>query len=165
MKRPILIVVLGYIVGIILGLYYKLSIALFYLIILLVLFIIKKKVNLKSKIIRYSKLIIDKKLLLAFIISSVIANTITIILNFHYEEIYKTELNDKVTANVVSGPIKKEYYTRYKIKIESHSKILNGVTMYLNLKEGSNLEYGDKIVFLGEYVAPEVRRNYKRFFI
>lgn len=160
MNRPILIVVLGYIIGIIIGLYCKISIAFFSLVVYLILFLIKKYIIHNKNLKRYYNLLINKKLIMIFAISTFISNSIVLYLNHYYEQVYKQETKEVFTATVISAPVKKEYYTRYKIKIKSSSKNeLKNATVFLNLKSSMELEYGEIISFLGEYKSPEVRKK------
>ena len=80
MKRPILIATIGYIIGIIVGLYLKISIVLFYIPIAVIYFLIKKNKNENKKLklfsikryLRYIKIYINSNVLLIIIISSII---------------------------------------------------------------------------------------------
>ena len=79
MKRPILIATIGYIIGIIVGLYLKISIVLFYIPIAVIYFLIKKNKNENKKLklfsikryLRYIKIYINSNVLLIIIISSI----------------------------------------------------------------------------------------------
>lgn len=165
MKRPILIMVFGYIVGIVIGLYCKISVALFYPLVLLIPFIFKiLSKKFKTCFNKYSRVLIDKKLICVFVVTSIISNTVVLYLNSKYEKIYQIEGKGKFTAIVISEPVKKDYYTKYKIKVQNSSNnILKNSVLYLNIKEDIELEYGEKVLFSGEYEDPEVRRNYKGF--
>ncbi len=162
LKRPILIILLGYITGIIIGLYCKNSMALF-VVIAVLLYIILKDYTLKVK--RYYKVFCLKKAVIVFIISMVISNVITIKQNYSYENKYKNIGEAEFIAIIESAPKLKKYYTQYKIKIESinKDKIYNNTSLYLNLKGNLNIKYGTIISFRGEFIAPEVQRNFKGF--
>ena len=151
-KRPILVIVIGYIIGIIMGLYINKSIVPLYIFMAIIYFIYKKlnsfkKKNLKFKLLsfkryfRYIKLVISKNVLITIIISSVISNTIVIIQNSRYENKYKD--GDKIfgKAIVISNVQEKEYSNMYKIKL-----LKNGDKFYLKLsKKQSKLQFGDEI--------------------
>lgn len=165
-KRPILVIVIGYIIGIIMGLYINKSIVPLYIFMAIIYFIYKKlnsfkKKNLKFKLLsfkryfRYIKLVISKNVLITIIISSVISNTIVIIQNSRYENKYKD--GDKIfgKAIVISNVQEKEYSNMYKIKL-----LKNGDKFYLKLsKKQSKLQYGDEIELKGEYIEPQTARN------
>lgn len=167
-KRPILIVVLGYIIGIIIGLYCKNSIALFILFIACTYFAFKrayKEENHNKKIKNYLKIFNVKKGIIIFFISAIISNIIIIILNNSYESKYKDIQKAEYIAIISSIPKEKQYGLQYKIKVETvdNSKKYKNTYLYLNLKEKVNLEYGDKIKFQGNFIEPEIQRNYNGF--
>lgn len=167
-KRSVLIVVLGYIIGIIIGLYFKKSIALFILFIACAGFILKQvynKANYTKKIKSYCKVFNVKKSIIIFFISAFISNTIVLILNNSYESKYKDIKKAEYIATIISIPKEKQYGLQYKIKVETvnNSKQYRNTYLYLNIKEKINLEYGDKIKFQGDFIEPEVQRNYKGF--
>ncbi len=165
MQRPILIVLIGYIIGIMLGLYCKISIVLFILLILVIYLFIKKFVHINKNILRYYKQFEIKTICIIIFISAILSNTIALIQNYNYENKYKGFEEGKIIATVVSDAKVKKYYTQYKIKIENinNNKKYNNTYLYLNLKEDKNLKYGDKILFSGTFIQPEIQRNYKGF--
>ncbi len=150
MKRPVLVAVIGYIIGILWGLYLKFSIVPL-LLIFLIIFFIKKKY---------------RKLIILIAIATLISNVQVNFLNNKYENFYTDGEEYKIVGTIVSEPQEKEYKTVYKIKIES----INGNTKYkntqllLNIKGKDNqLKYGDKIKLNAIYTKPETSRNYKGF--
>ena len=171
MKRPILIATIGYIIGIIVGLYLKISIVLFYIPIAVIYFLIKKnqKRNEKLKLfstkryLRYIKIYINSNVLLIIIISSIISNSITILESKKYEVMYKelssTE-NIALVATVISNKEEKEYYNKYKVKTKYKNKNLR---FYITVNKNKDIKYGDKIKLSGNYIQPESQRNYKGF--
>ena len=101
-KRPILVIVIGYILGILMGLYFKYSIVLLYFLITIIYYLCKRHKSInnqkrKFKLIsfkryfRYVKLLFSQKVILLIIISSVISNTMVIIKNTNFEELYIKE--------------------------------------------------------------------------
>ncbi len=116
-KRPILIAAIGYIIGILWGLYFKTSIVLCYILVTAIYNIIKKIYIAKRKntfkllsfhrYIRYLKLIIDKKTIFILMIISIISNTIVLQQNKKYENTYQDGQNIKETAIVISNTIRK----------------------------------------------------------
>ena len=171
MKRPILIATIGYIIGIIVGLYLKISIVLFYIPIAVIYFLIKKNKNENKKLklfsikryLRYIKIYINSNVLLIIIISSIISNLITILESKKYEVMYKelssTE-NIALVATVISNKEEKEYYNKYKVKTKYKNKNLR---FYITVNKNKDIKYGDKIKLSGNYIQPESQRNYKGF--
>ncbi len=161
--RTIFIVVLGYITGIIIGLYCKISIAFFYIGIFIVLAFMKNYI--KPNIKRYSKLLVNKKVVCIFVIASIVSNSIVVYKNKSYENKYKKINEANFIAVIVSEPKQKQYYNQYKIKIETvdNNTKYKGDYLLLNLKQNMELSYGDRILFLGKFIMPEVQRNYKGF--
>ena len=184
MKRPILIALIGYIIGIIWELYLKTSIAPVIIIIIVIYMIITYKIHhtsiiveadLSKNFVKQNSLIqtcnnrISITVLILLITSILISNTLTSYLNKKYETIYKKISTEEQTyiGTIISDAKKGQYKTSYTIKIES----INGDIKYKDIKlivnipnkENIKLEYGNKIKFRGNYNAPEVQRNYKGF--
>ena len=168
MNRPIFIIVIGYIIGILWGLYLQLSIVPFYFLLLAIYIIIrlsyhKKKFKIFSikRYFRYIKLIFKVDIILTIIISSFISNIIVKFYNNKYENLYSGIENLDITAVVVSNKKEKEYYNRYKIKIiEGKFKNTN---LYVNVSKNKELRYGNKVEIKGRFIKPERVRNYKGF--
>ena len=172
MKRPILIAVIGYIIGIIVGLYFNKSIVLIYAPIIAIYFIYKfcnqqksKKFQLLSikRYFRYIKIYFNLKVIILLIISSIISNTIVIFHNKNYEKICNNlsiQENLNLTGIIISEKQEKQYYNKYKIKVKYNNINLR---FYITAKKDIELNYGDKITFSGTYTKPEVQRNYKGF--
>lgn len=176
-RRPILVAVLGYIIGIIMGLYFKISIVSFYIPIA-VIYIIKKKYFLNDKTkkqskklkilnykryIRYLKLFVNSKVISCFMIFSIISNSIIIFQNARYDNLYKNMEIVKGEGIVISYKEEREYDDVYKIKIkniDNKSKYKN-TCLYLKIpkKKKIELNYGDKIEFKGEFLEPTLSRN------
>lgn len=174
-NRPIISVTLGYIIGIILGLYCKISIVFLYLGLIIMYLMLKKERKYKFRLIsfrryfRYIKIIFTSKVLKVIIISSIISNCIVLYQNNKYENLYEKLLSDEMTAigKVVSNKKTKDYTDIYKVKVESvngQSKYRN-TYVYLNISKNKNIElkYGENIIFKGTFKEPEERRNYKGF--
>lgn len=164
MNRPIFIVVIGYIIGIIWGLYLKISIVPFYILLIAIYIIInlpysKKKFRIFSikRYFRYIKLIFKINVILTIIISSFISNIIIKYQESKYENVFKDGQELQLTAIVVSNRQQKEYYNRYKIKTSSNKNL------YINVDSKIELEYGDKVQIKGKFQEPQTARNYKGF--
>lgn len=163
MNRPIFIVVIGYIIGIIWGLYFKISIVPFYILLMGIYIIInlqypKKKFRIFSikRYFRYIKLIFKLNIILTIIFSSFISNLIIKYQELRYESVFQDEQEIEITAIVLSNKQEKDYYNRYKVKGE-------GAYFYINVDKKEILEYGDKILIKGEFQEPQTARNYKGF--
>lgn len=160
-KRPLVVAAIGYIIGIILGLYLKTNMALLYFIIavIAIYFLMTprkvKKLNIYSprRYIRYFKILITKSTLFLFMIFLFISYLIIQIKEKEYADVYEMEGNVKVQGIIVSEKIKKDYYSRYIIKVEN-------LKFYLQVDENENLEYGDYVEVNAEYVKPEPQENY-----
>lgn len=173
-KRPIVVITLGAIFGIICGLNFKNSILIFICIILLIYIdsqsFHKSRGDLWSpalrspskRCVRYLKIIFNKKIIITFTISAMIFNAYTIILNKQYENFYeKVEENIEIEAVVISSCKDSEYYTSYTLKGKNEE--FKNKKFILYVKKGTNLEYGDKIKITGKFYEPEDSRNYKGF--
>ena len=174
MKRPILVAIIGYIIGIIVGLYIHTSIVPFCVLIIATYLIYKKSANNKRKnqklklfsikrYFRYIKILINSKIILMIIITSIISNTLVLIQNQKYEKIYKELSNTKnltLTGIIISNKEEKQYYNRYKIETKVQNETYK---FYIMTDKKIKLEYGDKIKISGEYKKPEIQRNYKGF--
>lgn len=176
-NRIILTVALGSIIGIIMGLYCKISIVLFYCIF----FLIVKMCNLKEqrkkfkilsikRYLRYLKIIFSKKAIKIIIISSILSNSMVLFQNYKYENLYE-KFNDKdiiCKCKVISNLQEKDYKNTYKVKVISINGISSNfkntnllISINKNLKY--YLKYGQEISVKGKFIEPDVRRNYKGF--
>ena len=169
MNRPILILAIGYIIGIIWGLYFNVSIVLFYVLILLLYYEITKKRKRKNtfkmfsikRYFRYIKIVFKIKIIFIIIISSFISNNIVKYLNLKYENLYSNIEDIQIEGLVISNKEEKEYTNRYKIKVlEGKYKNTN---LYIRTNKDINLEYGDKLEIKGKLEEPQSQRNYKGF--
>ena len=169
-QRPILVATIGYIIGILWGLYFKISMVLFYILIFATYYILikplknKKKATFKLVSIkrykRYLKLFIDKKAFLILISFSIISNTIVLNQNAKYQNTYSDGENIEITGIVISQKVEKQYYNQYKIQTIENQKF----NIYIQVpKDAQELEYGDKIIIKGKFLKPEIQRNYKGY--
>ena len=161
-KRPFLVVVIGYITGILWGLYFKKSIILFYIpIIAICLFyqvMKKKKSSFKlfsmRRYFRYFKLIFSIKIISIFIISSIISNFIVLVLNQKYENISKDEEEIQKVVVVVGRKEEKQYKVSYQVKWDDFYAYL-----YMDKKKVIELDIGDKVEVRGTFQKPKIVRN------
>lgn len=152
MNRPILVIVIGYIIGIIWGLYLQVSIVFLYVLLGIIYIIINIQYTRKefkilsiTRYLRYPKMVFKTSIIFLIIISSFIAN---IIIKYPNEKKYEQKV--ELIGIVVSNKIK----DKYKVKVDKD---------YLYVKTKQELEYGDKIFIIGEYQEPDEPRNYKGF--
>ncbi len=153
MKRPILIALIGYIIGIIWELYLKISIVPFLIFAIIICIIIYYRSSLS---------------IILLVTSILIANNVTSYLNNKYESIYNISTEEQIyIGTIISNENEGDYKSSYTIKIEN----INGKTKYKNTKlilnipkkQNIKLEYGNRIKFSGKYIAPERQRNYGGF--
>ena len=176
-KRPILICAIGFLIGIIYGLYFKKSIAFIIVTFLIVFYLALKVVErtcvcqyrflhlLKAKNIRrYLKIIISKKIIILFCISAIISNAYLIYLGNKYENFYRNVPDKiKITAVVVSEKTEKEYTYTYVVKVKYGEYKNKKFILNLKKDEKNVLKYGDLINIEGKYLVPSTARNYKGF--
>ena len=149
MKRPLLIVTISYILGIIIGVYFKQSI----------LFILLAGITGSAfwKIIKKKKIIIIAICIVTCLLSFLQINN----LNNKYNKMYKLDdENIAITGTVCSQIKETDYKYSTNIKLENKLKL----TVYIDKKENvSKLEYGNKIAVTGTYKKPTEKRNYKGY--
>lgn len=157
---PIFIIMIAYILGIIWGLYIKNIVPLFFIIIAIIL--VKK-----SKLNKYIKILIPNKKLILITIIIILSLIYILILEKSFKTKYKNIQSEiKVEGIIVSNIKEKEYKDEYIIKVRSinSNKKYNNTHLKLSIKNNKNkLEYGDKIIFTGEFEEPQIQRNYSGF--
>ena len=149
MKRPLLIVTISYILGIIIGVYFKQSILL-----ILLAGIIGGAF---WKIVKKKKIIVVAICIVPCLLSCLQTNN----LNNKYSKMYNLD-NESIAINgTVCSQIKEtDYKYSTNIKLENKLKL----TIYTDKKEDvSKLEYGNKISVIGTYKKPTESRNYKGY--
>ena len=156
MNRPIFIITIGYIIGILWGLYFKISIVFLYLIFFII-YIFSRKF--KHTFFRYLKLIIKLNIFITIIISSFISFIVVKKMNNKFETLYQNMTDIKLEVQVIGNKKEKQYYNRYKVKVLT--KKYKNTYLYINTKE--ELQYGEILNIEGEYVKPSEARNYKGF--
>ena len=171
-NRPIVTIAIGYIIGIIMGLYCKISIVFLYLFFYIIYLICKKrKIKRKFKIIsfrryfRYIKIVMTKKVILIIIVSSIISNAVTIFENLKYENLYKNVAEVKCIAEVISEKNEKKYKNVYKIKVNTINgeKKYKNTNLYIETSKDIEVKNGDEISIIGEFKKPQTQRNYGGF--
>ena len=165
-NRPIVIITISYIIGILLGLYLKINIALFVLCGLVILcamiFVFLKYDQNKVKLND-----MNKGLIIICLITVVLSyNNIK---NSEYEYTYISDNvvgERKFSGKIISVEKNSEFYSNYIIKINDE-KLNRNYRVFLKIKKRQNenitYNYGDYITGIGEFTRPEVRRNYKGY--
>ncbi len=155
------------------GLYFKFSIVFFYILMIAIYFIGKKALRPKRKFklisfrryFRYFKLYITKKVIILFIISSIISNLMVLCQNKKYQSLYQDNETLNIIGIIVSDKEELEYQDRYCVKViyANQDTKYKGTKLYLKLSKKIKLEYGDKVEVTGKFIKPEVSRNYGGF--
>lgn len=156
------IIVIAWILGIILGLYFKTSIALFFLSLILIDILFRKIIK-NKKIKRYYKVIFSKEKIIIFAICLCISYFQIQFYEKSFENKYQNIQDEiKVIGTVISNPKEKEYKTQYILKVESinNNNLYKGTKLLLEIKDKEKiLEYGDKVLLIGEFNLAEEQRN------
>ncbi len=162
LKRPIVIACIGYIIGIIYGLYFtKVSIALFFICVLITVLLAE---FLNRNIKRYFKVIVPKKAIIILIMFILIGTSYVFLLNKKYNRIYEIKENIEIIGVIEQVEVK-EYSYKYILKVETiGNKNYRNIKLILYTKKNKEiLKYGDYIKLTAEYSLPEDSRNYKGF--
>ena len=172
MKRPILVAIIGYLIGIIWGLYLKISIVFLYAFFIPIIVFIKffkhnkerKKFRIYSlsRYFRYIKLILNSKVVVILVLFSVISNTIVILKNTKFNNLYKDIENVEIIGIVKELKSQGIYKDVYKIKVLSlnNSKDYYNTHLYINVNKKNDIQYGTKVIIKGKYKEPQSARNY-----
>lgn len=180
MRRPLVIISIAYVTGIIIGVYLKNSISFIFAVnlMLILIFII-------NKIVRFIKIKnIYENIILIILITLIVAEMNTVLYINKYENI-NDNLNERTISAeaIICGDIKETEYSytvNARIKKINTSKNHNNDKKYNNIKiilivkknkkdNESNsklmkkLEFGTQIKLAGEYTAPEGQRNFKGY--
>lgn len=165
LKRPVIIITISYIIGILMGLYLKINIALFMCVLFLLIIIFFWKNHKKYKL-YFSVVIICFVMLMCSLIR-------VQYMERKFYDLYKynyIDVNDEVALEGIIIDIKKEtqYYKNYIVKIQR----IDGYNKYkssnilLRVKKGkqqNELKYGNLISGKVLLEKPSSRRNYKGY--
>ena len=165
-NRPIVIITLSYIIGILLGLYLRINIALFVFIVVVILTLIfvsnyKYGQNKKNWIKSY-------KLLIVFsLVTIFISYTNIINIENRYLYVRNTIVGErKFKGKIVSVEKENDYFCNYILQVNDN-QINKSYRVLLKMKkaQNQNLFYkcGDYIAGIGNFSKPEIQRNYKGF--
>ena len=159
----LLIIAIACCLGIIMGLYFKISIVFYFICLIFVIFVVKKeKIRTKNK----ENIINIRKYLLLFSIVLLIFYLYIVILENQYSFIYSNynynNENVRIIGTIVSEGNSKGNKVTYIVKIEKidNKKIKKKIKILLNIKANKcNLKYGDKIEIFGKLENPSEERN------
>jgi len=148
----IFIVTIAFIAGILWGLYLKISIIPFLVLVLV---------------------LTRKKLAILFVIFCMISNLYICGLENQFQSKYKDIIGEiSIVGTIVSNIQEKEYSCQYKVRVEElrykgkEQKQCKNTHILLKVKKDKSsniLNYGDKIVLNGEFELAEIQRNYGGF--
>ena len=160
-NKKLLTSVIGYIIGIIMGLYCKISIALFYLIMYFIYLIIcSKQENIKLNTFkRYVKKVVNKKNIIIIIVFSIIANSIVLFQNYKYKNTYKSFYEKDIN---ISGIIVEKDNNKYKLKVTTPQYKNTYLYVYYQ-NEKNDIQYGDKVIIKGKFLKPNISKNFNDF--
>ena len=161
MKRPILVITLGFIIGNIMVLY--LNIAPFILSIFILITIFIKFIDYKGNnyYIRIIKIFIKNNIILIFLVSAFISSVYLAFWNKRFETVYNKFNANEIIGTIISNNKETEYKNTYKVRLEGFKDIK--LILRVSKSKKINLNYGDKIKVSGEYIIPDEARNYGGF--
>lgn len=166
-QRPVLIALIGYIIGILWGLYFSFSIVLFYILIGAIYFIYHKKIKSEKKrkfkllsfqrYRRYLKFMFNGKTIFILVLFSVLSQTIILFQIKKEENLYREGEKISIIGMVISQKLEKQYYDSYQIKVLGEKNF----NLLIQVKKGKEeLQYGDKVKLQGEFKSPKEATNY-----
>lgn len=145
-------ITIAWIFGVILGLYFKISIALFVIPLIFVCIYLTMKRKIKVG-----------KYVVLFLISVLISNIQITLLEKSFDEKYQNVgENLEIVGTIISNPIDKQYKNQYTLKVEeiNGNKEYKNTNLQLNVKkEKETLNYGDKIIVKGNFEEANTARN------
>ena len=161
-KRPLLIITVGYITGILWGLYLRLSIVPIFFLFWGIYFILKNRQRKISAILKSKKFKLN---IIIFIVFSTISNIQILYLENKHENLYKELEKVKIIGTVISQREETSYQFKYTLKVEevNGSIEFKGTNLLLYTQKDVVLDYGDKINIVGEYEEAKKATNYKLF--
>lgn len=162
MKRPIIIILISYIIGILGGLYTN-SIAFFCFTIILAMCLWGiRKIN--NKYFRFLRRFLKRYTELLILISMTFGFLYTNILEQKYDTIYEAKGEIEEHCIVIAEKEPKEYKDLYKVEIvNSKNSARNGTKLYIRVNKKANIEVGDMLLINGTYLEPDVARNERGF--
>ena len=167
----ILLIVIAYITGIIMGLYTNIA-SVFFVFVTICLFrsiilFLSKYNNIAMKIDILIKKYLSLKRFILLLLVFFISYLYLALLEYSYENMnIKMEEEVNIQAIVISNCKEKEYKNVYKVKVESINNDKSYANTYFQLSvknKKQQIEFGDRIEFKGELEEPSEARNYGGF--
>jgi len=176
-QRPLIIITVSYIIGILWGIYLQVNIYPICIILSILNVSIRyctgvlKKVTNTTIVSVLSWCYYNYKIINCCIITILISNVFTIYNESRFENLYKNIDNIKGIGVIVQINEDSEYYNNYVVKVKNinsntklkDTKIILKVKKNLKSQSTNNYKYGDLIYFSGTNELPEIQRNYKGF--
>ena len=176
-QRPIIIITISYIIGILWGIYLKINIYPFCILLLIlnnfIRFYSKAFKNIKNKFINniISEIYYKNILINICIITLLISNTVINYKENSFKNLYKNIDDIKGIGVIVDINKESEYYNNYTIKVKNvnNNDKLQNTNIILKIKKGNktiqnrNYKYGDLIYFSGTNENIAIQRNYKGY--
>lgn len=164
MKRPILVIALGFIIGNILGLYLNIAPFILSLFILIAIFVKFMDYKSSNNYIRVINIFIKNNIILILLISALVSSIYMFFCNIKFEKFYKEFNPSEIIVTIISNNKESEYKNTYKVRVEN-LKGYEDINLILRVSKSKkiNLNYGDKIKVSGEYIIPDEARNYGGF--
>jgi len=155
MNKPTIVIAIGYIIGILWGIYVK-SIILFFSVQILIVFIwIIIYKSRKNRTSRFMASKIKLGIFSVFLISLVLGYIQVSNMEKKYERLYAEE---KYTLKVISSGIEEKYNNKYVAKVQGYN-----INVYLLVSKNEKLKYGDYIKVEGKIEKEEDARNEYQF--
>ncbi len=154
MKNLGIIATLIYIIGIIMGLYLKISIVflLCFILIISIIFLFPR---------------VNKKIMLIFTIIILLSSVYSKYRCNLFEQKYKDIDDLKLIGKIVNVESKNDYIITYKVKVKKLNNLMNfnGTNIIIKVKKNNkmNFKLGDIIQVDGNVKPPDVKRNYNGF--
>ncbi len=158
--RPLVYIAVGYITGIIWGLYLKMSIVPIFFLITGVIFLITKIGGIDlSNFFKY------KFCIMCLIIFSIISNFQILRLEKKFNTLYNNITDVKIVGTVISDEKETSYKLSYTIKVESinNNTKYKGTNLIIYISKEQKLTYGSKYCFSGSYSKASNATNYRAF--
>ena len=162
-NRPMLIITISYIIGIILGLYLEINIALFVVVLGLIIVVLVECICRKFLKNNSRKLIIISSIICILSFNNITFN------EWKFDNLYKDIDGDfGFTGKIISVEKESKYYNNYLIKIDKIGNMdkFKGTRILLKVKKNKNaylFEYGNSITGTGSFQKLSIARNYKGF--
>ena len=165
-KRPVLIITISYIIGIIGGIYIKKYIFLFYILILIAISIYH--IYIKNHKNSNHSMLYDRQYLIIVYLGIVVTffSSVTIIQKEKsFDSYYSNNESINMRGTIVGMKNETEYNYNYIVKVKSNNK-RNNSKIYIQIPKKEckyNFSYGDYVQFKGIFSKASGRRNYKGF--